>query len=134
MVPDCKLKEMHILSCSFDLIQHLYYKFHDRIARFTHAGHSSPTRLRHETNHNITIEVGWIAPEFAADVACAEALDALGGADEVDIPLDALMVDPLESVSTAPNTGVTLGKNWSAYWVRPVHVGNPLVWPLDREV
>jgi hypothetical protein len=39
---------------------------------------------------------------LGADVACSEALAALDGADEVDIPLDALMVDPLESVSAAP--------------------------------
>ena len=134
MVPDCKLKEMHILPCSFDLIQYLYYKFHDPIAQFNDVDYSSPKRPKTETNHNIPLEVAWSVPEFAGDVACAEALDALGGADEVDIPLDALMVDPLESVATAPNTGVTLGKNWSAYWVRPVHVGNPLVWPLDHEV
>jgi hypothetical protein len=73
-------------------------------------------------------------PEFGAAVACCETLAALDGADEVDIPLDVLIVDPLESVSAAPKTGVTVGKNWSAYSVRPVHVAKPLDWPLDHEV
>jgi hypothetical protein len=100
----------------------------------TFTDYSSPTRPRNETIHKIPLEVAWTAPEFGADVACPEALAALDGPDEVDVPLDALMVDPLESVSTAPKTGVGLGKNWSEYSVRPVHVGNPLVWPLDHEV
>jgi hypothetical protein len=68
-------------------------------------------RTRNEIIHNIPPEVAWAVPEFGTDVAWSEALAALAGADEVDIPLDALMVDPLESVSTAPKTGVMLGKN-----------------------
>jgi hypothetical protein len=68
----------------------------------TFTSYSRPTRPRNETNQSIPLEVAWSVPEFGTDVACAEALAALEGADEVDIPLDALMVDPLESVSAAP--------------------------------
>jgi hypothetical protein len=64
--------------------------------------YSNPTRPRNETIQSIPLEVAWSVPEFGADVACAEALAALEGADEVVIPLDALMVDPLKSVSAAP--------------------------------
>jgi hypothetical protein len=134
MPPASIFKGMHLLSCSLnDSITYITISsiiLPDR----TFTDYSSPTRPRNETNHNIPLEVDWSAPEFGADVACSEALAALDGADEVDIPLDALMVDPLESVSTAPKTGVGLGKNWSEYSVRPVHVGNPLVWPLDHDV
>jgi hypothetical protein len=64
--------------------------------------YSSPTRPTKETIHNIPLEVACTVPEFGADVACSEALATPDGPDEVDIPLDALMVDPLESVSAAP--------------------------------
>jgi hypothetical protein len=64
--------------------------------------YSSPTSPTKKTIHNIPLEVACTVPEFGADVACSEALVALEGADEVDIPLDALMVDPLESVPAAP--------------------------------
>jgi len=100
----------------------------------TFTTYSSPTRPRNDIIHKIPLELAWIVPEFGADVACSEALAALDGPDEADIPLGALMVDPLESVSAAPKTGVTVGKNCSAYSVRPVHVAKPLDWPLDHEV
>jgi hypothetical protein len=96
-------KGMHLLSCSLNVIPLPILQIpisHCFDSTFTN--YSSPTKPRNETNQSIPLEVAWSVPEFGADVACAEALAALEGADEVDIPLDALMVDPLESVSAAP--------------------------------
>lgn len=88
----------------------------------TLANYNSPMRPRTKNNQNTPSEVAWTVPEFEAEVAWAERLGALDGVDEADIVLDGFIIDSLRSVSIGPKTGVTLGKNCSAYSVRPVQV------------